>query len=220
MDPNYSPINGHYDRKRFGKITLYEKDILEMRSNGKTYKEIFDKITQKGYTGSLAAIRMFMQKERAHMNSSVNGQDTETPSEYIHRRTLTKLLYTALESVPVITECQYNAVLEKYTELAEIYALAKDFNRIVFSKKPTEINEWIVNARKLNKIVELQSYVQGLISDLEAVKNAIRYDYNNGLAEGSITKIKLIKRIMYGRNSFELLKAKVLLHEHLYCKVN
>ena len=45
----------------------------------------------------------------------------------------------------------------------------------------------------------------------ELVKNGIKYEYNNGLAEGSVNKIKVIKRIMYGRNSFQLLKAKVVL---------
>ena len=38
-----------------------------------------------------------------------------------------------------------------------------------------------------------------------------RYDYNNGLAEGSVNKIKVIKRIMYGRCCFDLLKQQVLL---------
>lgn len=40
------------------------------------------------------------------------------------------------------------------------------------------------------------------------------------LAEGSVNKIKLIKRIMYGRNSFELLKSKILLQEQLHYKFN
>ncbi len=39
---------------------------------------------------------------------------------------------------------------------------------------------------------------------------------NNGLTEGSVNKIKLMKRIMYGRNSFRLLKAKILLNEYYY----
>lgn len=90
----------------------------------------------------------------------------------------------------------------------------------MFSKKSDEILIWIQNARKMQNISELQSYVEGISSDLDAVKNAIQYDYNNGLAEGSVTKIKLIKRVMYGRNSFQLLRAKVLLHELLYDKIN
>ncbi len=47
--------------------------------------------------------------------------------------------------------------------------------------------------------------------DKEAVENAIKYHYSNGLAEGSVNKLKFIKRIMYGRNRFSLLRLKVLL---------
>ena len=139
LDPNHSPINGHYDRKRYGKITLYENEILEMRSSGKTYQEIYDQIKGKGYDGSVAAIRMFMQKERAHGNSCKSGSFSGRKwHEYIHRRTLTKLIYKKLEDVPLISESQYNAVIEKYKGLAEIYALVKDFCRIMFSKSPTK----------------------------------------------------------------------------------
>ena len=63
--------------------------------------------------------------------------------------------------------------------------------------------------------LEMGAYLRtdkiGIERDLEAVKNGIKYDYNNGLAEGSVNKIKVIKRIMYGRCSFDLLKQKVLL---------
>ena len=69
-------------------------------------------------------------------------------------------------------------------------------------------------------IPELQTYVNGIRQDIVAVKNGIAMQYNNGLAEGSVNKLKVIKRIMYGRNSFELLKAKVLLHEQFRCKIN
>ena len=69
-------------------------------------------------------------------------------------------------------------------------------------------------------IPELQTYVNGIRQDIVAVKNGIAMQYNNGLAEGSVNKLKVIKHIMYGRNSFELLKAKVLLHEQFRCKIN
>ena len=66
----------------------------------------------------------------------------------------------------------------------------------------------------------LQTFFHELLrSDIKAVKNAIEQKYNNGLAEGSVNKIKLTKRIMYGRNSFQLLRAKLLLNEFYY-KIN
>ncbi len=61
-----------------------------------------------------------------------------------------------------------------------------------------------------------QEYSAGLRKDLEAVKNSIIYSYSDGLAEGSINKLKVVKRIMYGRNSFELLKLKLLLLESFH----
>ncbi len=65
----------------------------------------------------------------------------------------------------------------------------------------------------------INSFVNGVRRDLPAVKKAIELDYNNGLAEGSVNKLKVIKRIMYGRNSFELLKGKLLRRE-LKRKIN
>ena len=186
-----------------------------MRSEGKTYEEIYQDIKADGYKGTVAAIRMYMQKERAHGRESIlQGK------EYIHRISLTRLVYKTLEEVKTITKEQYKAVLKQYPELAKLYELLREFNRILFSKKAEQLESWIENASTLVALPELQSYVNGLRNDKDAVKNAILYDYNNGLAEGSVTKIKLIKRVMYGRNSFELLKAKVLFHELSRVKSN
>ncbi|MRB61472.1 ISL3 family transposase, partial [Bacillus thuringiensis] len=49
--------------------------------------------------------------------------------------------------------------------------------------------------------------------DWEAVFHACEYPYSNGVAEASVNKKKLIKRIMFGRNSFDTLRKKVLLRE-------
>jgi len=55
--------------------------------------------------------------------------------------------------------------------------------------------------------------VNGLKRDIQSVRNTIIYEYNNGLTEGSVNKLKVIKRIMYGRNKFEMLRQKVLFLE-------
>ena len=95
----------------------------------------------------------------------------------------------------------------------------KEFHTAIFSKKPEKLDTWIKSAQKQD-IPELQSFVEGILKDSTAIKNGIIFSYNNGLAEGSVNKIKVIKRIMYGRNSFELLKAKVLFHELFHVEFN
>ena len=80
---------------------------------------------------------------------------------------------------------------------------------MIFSKKPEELETWMDKTEKLH-VPELDAFLNGLRLDMTAVKNAIALDYNNGLAEGSVNKIKVIKRIMFGRCGDDLLRAKVL----------
>ena len=69
---------------------------------------------------------------------------------------------------------------------------------------------WLEKARGKN-IPEINSFADGVTRDFDAVSNAVKFDYSNGLAEGKINKLKLIKRTMYGRCNFANLKTKVLL---------
>ena len=89
----------------------------------------------------------------------------------------------------------------------------------LYSRRDERLETWLEKIENFN-IPELQTYVNGIRIDINVVKNGIKLKYNNGLAEGSVNKIKVIKRIMYGRNSFDLLKAKVLLHEQFRCEFN
>ena len=97
--------------------------------------------------------------------------------------------------------------------------MVKEFHTAIFSKRPEKLDAWIESAKKYD-IPELQLFVEGILKDSTAIKNGIIYPYNNGLAEGGVNKIKVIKRIIYGRNSFELLKAKVLFHELFHVEFN
>ena len=217
LNPDFSITNGHYNVRIPGKLAPYEKEVIELRSKGLTYPKIHDIICKKGYTGSVASLRMFMQKERTRMYEQ---NETEKPhSEYVQRKSLCQLVYKKLEDIGIITAKQYQEVLKKYPLLSELYTLTKDFCNVIFSKNPTKLDEWINAAQKYD-IPELQTFINGIKKDITAVKNGIIYSYNNGLAEGSVNKIKVIKRIMYGRNSFELLKAKVLFGELFYVKFN
>ena len=154
-----------------------------------------------------------MQKERARQKEASESEPTEhSEIEYIQRKSLCKLIYSKLEDVSMLTSEQYDVAIRKYPFLGKLYSIVKEFHRIVFSRKSDEIEAWILNARLLD-IPELNTYLGGLSADLTAVKKAISYPYNNGLAEGSVNKIKLTKRIMYGRNNCALFRAKLLLNE-------
>ena len=158
-----------------------------MRTQGITYQKIHEYICQKGYNGTVASLRGFMQKERTHQR--------RIAVEYVPRKCLCQLIYRELEKVNEITKEQYEATVKKYPILGQLYDLLREFHRIIFSGKYDELDLWIETAQSLY-IDEIDTYVNGLKSDINAVKNAIKYKFSNGLAEGSVNKIKLIKRIM------------------------
>jgi len=210
LDPSFSVVSVKYDNRIPGKLAPYENQVLELRSQGYKYKEIHNIISNFGYNGSIASLRMFMQKEHAYAKSEC--EKTENQKEYIQRRSLCQLVYKKLENVRNLSNEQYETVIKEYPILGELYTLIKEFYRIMFSHKAEELEIWISEA-KTHDIPELQSFLGGTRKDIEAAKNGIIHSYNNGLAEGSVNKLKVIKRIMYGRNSFELLKSKILLYE-------
>ena len=99
--------------------------------------------------------------------------------------------------------------LETNKELSELFKMIRKFKEIISSKKPQRLKFWIEKAKKIN-VKELNRFITLIESDIDAVKNAIKYDYSNGLIEGFNNKTKVIKRIMYGRCSFDLLHLKIL----------
>lgn len=63
LNPSYRITDGHYNARIPGKLAPYEKEVIELRSRGLTYPQIHKILCEKGYTGSVASLRMFMQKE-------------------------------------------------------------------------------------------------------------------------------------------------------------
>ena len=60
-----------------------------------------------------------------------------------------------------------------------------------------------------SEINALKSFAEGLKRDMDAVENAVAYDYSNGFVEETNSRLKMIKRTMYGRCRKQLLEAKL-----------
>lgn len=56
---------------------------------------------------------------------------------------------------------------------------------------------------------EIQRYVTAIKEDLDAVKASFVYTFNTSIVEGQINRLKMLKRMMYGRTSIELLEKRV-----------
>lgn len=100
-------------------------------------------------------------------------------------------------------------LLEQCAPVKTVYALAQDFGTMVRERKSQELNVWIGHA-KASGIAELKNFAIGLERDHDAVKAGLSLARSNGPTEGHVNRLKLIKRQMYGRANFDLLRKRVL----------
>jgi transposase len=212
LDSNVSSISGNYGTtKNNTLLSPYHEHINQLLLEGYTFSKIEQSIKAKGYTGSSSTIRMYATRMRK-LNKEAVKEATNENVEFIERSLLIKLLYKPLKKIKKLSESQLNKVLSSYPLFDKIYKLVLEFKDILKASNPDNLNLWIKEAKQL-EINEINSFINGINRDIDAVKNAITYSYSNGLAEGSVNKIKVIKRIMYRRCNFSTLRSKVLLLE-------
>jgi transposase len=90
--------------------------------------------------------------------------------------------------------------------LIEAHALIDRFQAMIRTKDGNLLDPWIADAK--GSLVA--SFAAGVASDKSAVRAAITEPWSNGQVEGQITKLKLVKRQMYGRAKLDLLQARLL----------
>lgn len=200
--------------KRKSKLTPYYDEIHKRFEQGWMATKIAVHIQQMGCSATISTISHYVSKLKKQKNEDQSKSDHFIHTEFISRGKLLNLLFHPLELSTSITKEQFEKVCQQYPIVRTIYHLVWEFKDIFKYKKMDELPHWIEKTKKLN-IREMNHFILGLERDLEAIQNAIIYDYNNGLAEGSINKVKVIKRIMYGRCSFSTLRSKVLMLEQL-----
>ncbi len=123
-----------------GDLAPYEQTVIQMRAQGITYAKIHEYICKNGYSGTISSFRVFMQKERTHRRTV--SSKTSEPVEYIPRKYMIQFIYRDLKKIKHITTEQYQAAIYKYPELDQLYTVLKEFHRIVFSRKSSELEQW------------------------------------------------------------------------------
>ena len=82
-------------------------------------------------------------------------------------------------------------------------------------RRGEELDLWL-HAAFHSGIPELEAFVKKLRQDQQAVQTGLILKWNNGMVEGHVNRLKFLKRSMYGRANFDLLRLRVLRH-HRKC---
>ena len=157
----------------------------------------------KEHAGLLKALEQYMIRKldgmrRKHLRRC-------SSAEYVKEQQ--RMLWRALfrSDFEVKSEVLADFLQKEHVQTARY--LCQTFRNMLAGENKYELYRWIDTACMLGS-KSIRTFAEGVRNDYAAIKRAIGHQYNNGLLEGTVCKIKAIKRIMYGRASFKLLEIK------------
>jgi transposase len=178
---------------------LLERRWTEGCHNG---AQLWRELRRAGFRGGLRVVTEWATRRRLAGRPGRSTLSTTAPPLRRVARWLTS------EASALSTEERHclDRLLAISAPLARARELALRFAAIVRERKAGDLDGWLVEAAES----ELRSFASGLKQDEAAVRTALALPWSNGQTEGQITKLKLIKRQMYGRAKHDLLRARVL----------
>lgn len=95
------------------------------------------------------------------------------------------------------------------SKVATVEQLAQQFRQAFQERDSEALKSWMKRS-VASDIPELKRFAAGIERDYEAVSAAVEQQRSNGQVEGQVHRLKLLKRQMYGRSGFLLLRRRVL----------
>jgi len=163
-------------------------------------------LRQQGWNGSVQSVRRYLAPFRK------TDAAPEAPPAVPKTRQITRLLLTRPDHLQPGEQAQLADIRAQCPHLdslaRHITAFAEMMANLTGS---TGLDPWLA-AVEADDQPELRSFATGIRNDKEAVINGLTLPYSSGRVEGTVNKIKMIKRQMYGRAGFPLLRKRVMLH--------
>jgi transposase len=177
-------------------------------------QELWREIIAQGYRGSCRTVYRFLEALRENA-SSIKGKPDR--SQLVPESSVQQ--FSAQEAVWLVVRDPCDLEKKEQEELTAIrrasptaetlYGLAQEFMHMIRHLKGERLDDWLRSVRE-SQIPELQSLVKSIERDKAAVLAGLTLPHNNGVVEGKVNKLKLIKRMMFGRAGFALLRQRVL----------
>jgi transposase len=163
--------------------------------------ELWRQLRSQGFSGCLRVVTEWAT--RRGRSETVNG---DALSRAPAARTIARLMTIGRDSLSKSEAVTVAAIEGGVPLLVEAREIIAAFQAMIRKKSLAELGPWLERAR--SSLVA--SFANGVVKDQAAVSAAITSPWSNGQTEGQITKLKLVKRQMYGRGKIDLLQARVI----------
>lgn len=190
--------------------------------------ELWREIAKRGYAGTKKQVNRWLQERRTTPASRTPSRWRKASMTYSSGRapgtvpSPKQLAWLITKQPDMLTsdEAAAIAALQQDPEAARVCELVRRFVNLIRScslqgdQRWTDpigtFDRWIADATACG-IRAVETFAKGLAQDGNAVRAALTMPWSNRQAEGQITKLKLLKRSMYGRAKLDLLRQRLLL---------
>jgi transposase len=201
--------------ERPGQLSRHAPDLQARWSAGcHNATRLYQELRARGFRGSYESVAAFVapwRDERYRYRGQVRTRRPPRPAADA-LATPRRVCWLLLRSDGDLTAAEHTFRSHLYTvcpQVACAEALVKDFARVLRERDVDGLYAWS-RVAQAGGIAELQALVRSIWIDRPAVEAAVRLAWSNGQAEGSVNKLKLTKRAMYGRAKFDLLRQRLL----------
>ena len=209
----YRDMAQFVDRRKLVRVSIVEpyRAWVEQRwAEGCTEAtQLWNELQGQGFRGSYRSVWWFTRGWPPPM-SLVAPTPPPRPTQQ-HTRTPRQAMWLLLEDPATLapTDAAYCVALFHISpEVAQAAGLAHAFVRLVRTRQVRDLDAWI-GAADASGLREIRRFALGLRQDA-AVRAALEQPWSQGQTEGQVTRLKLLKRQMYGRANFDLLRLRVL----------
>jgi transposase len=197
-------------QKRRSIFDPYATYVLKRWKEGcRNGSQLYREIKEKGYPGSQQMVHRFLRRLREQLRLLQTVEVPVTPVQDFSAKEAVWLFVRDPEKLDETEQATLTAICQANDTATIMYQLVQRFRHILHHRKGALLDDWLEKVRA-SQIRELQSFVTGVERDKAAVVAGLTLPQNNGLVEGKVNKLKLIKRMGYGRAGFPLLPQRVL----------
>jgi transposase len=191
-------------------LARYEPYLIQRWAEGcRNRSRLFREIRLLGYQHSARTVSLFLK--RLEQDPSVSAAASSRPmvARVPSARRVACLLVWRKDRLPEDERAYLTRLRDQEPTIALAYELAQEFTEMARERTGQGFDAWLTRATT-SGITELDRFARGLTDDRAAVEAGLSLEWSNGQTEGQVNKLKLLKRSMYGRANFDLLRSRLL----------